>query len=128
MFRILPAGRRRVAPLAALLALALLTLAPACLRDEPASARRATVIVTRRVVPKGAQVQALADAGIIGSDVVPGDLASDDAVTDLAEVRCLVVGIDLPQGTVLRRRHLTEPARIGLDHGIAPDGSAVTCG
>jgi hypothetical protein len=78
-------------------------------------------------VPRGAQVQALSNGGALVVDQVPADLAGDDAVADIADVRCLVLAVDLPQGTVLRRRHLAEPAAVGLDAGIGLDGSAVVC-
>lgn len=109
-------------------ALASLLLVPACSSGEQATGGRASVLVTRRVVPRGAQVQALTNGGALVTDVVPADLAGDDAITDTADVRCLVLAVDLPQGTVLRRRHLAEPAALGIDAGIALDGSAVTCG
>ncbi len=98
--------------------------ATACRRggdDDPH--RKIQVLVVSRVVPQGKLVAAAMNDGSFTLTEVPADVAPADALTEVNDLRCLVVGQSLPNGTIVRRSFLVEPSRIGLDRGLT-DGTA----
>lgn len=77
-----------------------------------------TVLVSDKVLPIGKLVAAAWDDGSIRPTTVPPDIAPDDAVRDVNDIRCLVPSRSIPQGTVLRRTMFVEPSALGLSKGL----------
>ncbi len=94
-----------------------------CRRDGSGeSLAKVQVLVVERIVPRGKLLAAAMNDGSIRLSEIPGDVAPADAVSDASGLRCLVVSDSLPNGTILRRSFLVEPAAIGLDRGLT-DGT-----
>ena len=121
--------RRRGAGTALLAGLVLLVaLTAACAKVEEAEPRpsgdpKATYIAAR-LIPPGKTVRSAVADGSITATEVPGDRISEEGLEDTVTVECLVAGVAIPSGTLLRRSMFVDPESIGIDRGYT-DGTTL---